>query len=80
MLVEIRVPEMGSDAKEAILVAWHKRPGDTVAKDEPIADVMTDKGNDEIVSPAAGTLKEARAAQDEQVAVGAVIATLEVSG
>lgn len=78
MLVEIKVPELGNEAKEAILVAWHKQPGDAVAKDEPIADVMTDKVNVEIVSPAAGTLKETRVAPDEQVAIGAVIATLEV--
>lgn len=79
MLVEIKVPDMGNDAKEAILVAWHKQPGDAVAKDEPIADVMTDKVNVEIVSPAAGTLKEARVAQDEAVAIGAVIATIEAA-
>lgn len=79
MLVDIKVPELGNEAKEAILVAWHKQPGDAVAKDEPIADVMTDKVNVEIVSPAAGTLKETRVAPDEQVAIGAVIATLEVS-
>lgn len=79
MLLEIRIPEMGNDAKEAILVAWHKQPGDAVAKDEPIADVMTDKVNVEIVSPAAGTLQEVRVAQDDAVAIGAVIATLEVT-
>lgn len=78
MLVEIKVPELGNEAKEAILVAWHKQPGDAVAKDEPVADVMTDKVNVEIVSPAAGILKETRVAPDEQVAIGAVIATLEV--
>jgi 2-oxoglutarate dehydrogenase E2 component (dihydrolipoamide succinyltransferase) len=79
MLVEIQVPEVGNDAKEAILVAWHKQPGDPVAKDEPIADVMTDKVNVEIVSPAAGILKETRVAADDPVAIGAVIATLEVA-
>lgn len=78
MLLEIRVPELGSDAKEVILVVWHRQPGDAVAKDEPLADVMTDKVNVEIASPATGTLKETRAAPDETVAVGAVIATLEV--
>ncbi len=77
MLIEIRVPEMGHDAKEAILVAWHKLPGDRVAADEPVADVMTDKVNIEIVSPSAGTLREHRVAPDEAIAVGAVIATLE---
>lgn len=79
MLLEIRIPEMGNEAKEVILVAWHKQPGDAVAKDEPIADVMTDKVNVEIVSPAAGTLQEVRVAQDDAVAIGAVIATLEVT-
>lgn len=79
MLMEIRVPELGSDAREAIFVAWHRQPGDLVGKDEPIADVMTDKVNVEIASPAAGTLKETRVAPDETVAVGAVIATLEVA-
>jgi 2-oxoglutarate dehydrogenase E2 component (dihydrolipoamide succinyltransferase) len=79
MLVEIKVPDMGNDAKEAILVAWHKQPGDAVATDEPIADVMTDKVNVEIVSPAPGTLKEVRAAQDDAVAIGAVIAILEAA-
>jgi len=79
MLLEIRVPEMGNDAREAILVAWHKQPGEAVAQDEPLADVMTDKVNIEIVSPAAGTLKETRAAPDETVPVGAVIALLELA-
>ena len=79
MLVEIRVPELGNEAREAILVAWHRQPGDAVAKDEPIADVMTDKVNLEIVSPAAGTIKEVLVAQDETVSVGRVIATLAVA-
>lgn len=79
MLIEIRVPEMGHEANEVIFVAWHKWPGDTVAAEEPIADVMTDKVNIEVVSPAAGTLKEQRAAPDEVIAVGAVVATLETA-
>ncbi len=79
MLIEIRVPEMGHEAKEAILVAWHKLPGESVAAGEPIADVMTDKVNIEVVSPAAGTLSEQRVAPDETIAVGAVIATLETT-
>ena len=46
---------------------------------EPVADVMTDKVNVEVESPANGTLVELRAAADETVAVGAVIATLETT-
>lgn len=79
MLIDIHVPELGHDAKEAIFVAWHKQPGDAVAADEAVADVMTDKVNIEIVSPAAGTLRQQRATPDETVAVGAVIATLETA-
>ncbi len=57
MLIEIRVPELGHDAKEAILVVWHRQPGDAVAAGDPVADVMTDKVNVEVASPASGTLR-----------------------
>lgn len=77
MLVEIRVPEVGNDAREVILVAWHRQPGDALAEGDPVADVMTDKVNVEIAAPAAGVLAAQLVARDEPVAVGAVIATLE---
>lgn len=79
MLIEIRVPALGHDATEAILVTWHRQAGDTVTAGEPLADVMTDKVNVEVESPAAGRLVELRAAPDDRVAVGAVIATLEAA-
>lgn len=77
MPIEIRVPEMGHEAKEAIVVAWHKQPGEAVAAGEPLVDVMTDKVNVEVASPTAGILKEQCAAADDTVAVGSVIAVLE---
>jgi 2-oxoglutarate dehydrogenase E2 component (dihydrolipoamide succinyltransferase) len=77
MPIEIRIPEMGHEAKEAIVVAWHKQPGEAVAAGEPLVDVMTDKVNVEVTSPTAGILKEQRAAADDTVAVGSVIAVLE---
>jgi pyruvate/2-oxoglutarate dehydrogenase complex dihydrolipoamide acyltransferase (E2) component len=79
MLIEIRVPEIGHDAKEAILVAWHRQPGDALAAGDPVADVMTDKVNVEVASPAAGILKEQCVALDATIPVGAVIATLEAA-
>lgn len=69
MLIEIRVPRLGNDAKEAILVAWHKQRGDAVVADESLADVMTDQVNVEITSPATGVLREARATPDQMVAI-----------
>lgn len=77
MLIDIRVPDMGHDAKEAILVAWHRQPGDTLAEGDPVADVMTDKVNVEVASPAAGVLRAHCVALDATIPVGAVIATLE---
>lgn len=79
MLIEVRVPELGHEAKDAILVVWHRQAGDAVAAGDPLADVMTDKVNVEVASPAAGTLRELRAAPDDKVPVGAVIAMLEVT-
>jgi len=77
MLIEIRVPEVGHEAKEVIVVAWHRQPGDTLAEGDALLDVMTDKVNVEIPAPAAGVLRAQLAARDDTVAVGAVIATLE---
>lgn len=79
MPIEIRVPEVGHDAREVILVAWHKKPGDAVSAGEAVADVMTDKVNVEIAAPAAGVLAAQLVACDETVPVGAVIATLEAA-
>ena len=50
----IRVPDIGEGIAEVELVAWHVQPGDVVAEDQPIADVMTDKATVEIPSPVAG--------------------------
>jgi len=79
MLIEIRVPEVGHDAKEVIIVAWHKQPGETLAEGDAVADVMTDKVNVEIAAPAAGVLGAQLFARDDTVPVGAVIATLETT-
>jgi 2-oxoisovalerate dehydrogenase E2 component (dihydrolipoyl transacylase) len=50
----IKVPDVGEGIAEVELVAWHVQPGDTVAEDQALADVMTDKASVEIPSPVAG--------------------------
>ena len=54
----IKVPDVGEGIAEVELVAWHVAPGDAVAEDQVIADVMTDKANVQIPSPVAGRVLE----------------------
>lgn len=77
MIVDVKVPELGENVQEAVIVAWHKQLGDAVAQGEPLLEVMTDKVNVEVECPANGTLRELRANPDDMVKIGAVIATIE---
>ena len=76
----IRVPDIGEGIAEVELVAWHVQPGDMVAEDQAIADVMTDKASVEIPSPVAGKLLSLGCAVGEFIAVGAELVRLEVEG
>jgi len=59
---EIRVPQLPESVADATLVAWHKQPGDTVKRDENLADLETDKVVLEVPAPANGVLKELKIA------------------
>ncbi|WP_224813705.1 2-oxoglutarate dehydrogenase complex dihydrolipoyllysine-residue succinyltransferase [Hasllibacter sp. MH4015] len=76
MSVEIRVPTLGESVTEATVATWFKKPGDTVAVDEMLCELETDKVTVEVPSPAAGTLGEIVAAEGETVGVDALLATL----
>ena len=58
MPVEILMPELGESVHEGTVSRWLKKVGDSVKEDEPIVEIMTDKVNTELPSPAAGVLKE----------------------
>ena len=51
MTTEIRVPQLPESVADATLVAWHKQPGDTVKRDENLADLETDKVVLEVPAP-----------------------------
>jgi pyruvate dehydrogenase E2 component (dihydrolipoamide acetyltransferase) len=70
------MPKMGDSMEEGTLLRWMKREGDTVALDEMIAEVETDKASVEIPSPEAGTISKILVQEGETVAVGAVIAMI----
>ena len=76
----IRVPDIGEGIAEVELVAWHVQPGDVVAEDQPIADVMTDKATVEIPSPVAGKVLALGSAVGQSIAVGSELVRLEVEG
>ena len=76
MPVSVTLPALGESVTEGTVTRWLKQVGDTVATDEPLLEVSTDKVDTEIPSPAAGTLLEIKVAEDETVEVGAELATI----
>lgn len=76
----IRVPDIGEGIAEVELVQWLVQPGDTVAEDQHLADVMTDKATVEVPSPVAGRVLQLGGAVGQVLAVGAELVRLEVDG
>jgi 2-oxoisovalerate dehydrogenase E2 component (dihydrolipoyl transacylase) len=76
----IKMPDIGEGIAEVELVAWHVKPGDTVAEDQPIADVMTDKATVEIPSPVSGRITWVGGEAGTTFSVGAEIVKIEVDG
>ncbi|GHD01239.1 hypothetical protein GCM10007320_59420 [Pseudorhodoferax aquiterrae] len=76
----IKMPDIGEGIAEVELVEWRVQPGDTVAEDQILADVMTDKATVEIPSPVAGTVLELGGQPGALLAVGAELIRLEVAG
>src|SRR5580765_317038 len=73
-MAEVRMPKMGDSMEEGTILRWIKREGDSIAVDESIAEVETDKANVEIPAEEAGTLTKIVVSEGHTVAVGAVIA------
>ncbi|PIS64920.1 2-oxoglutarate dehydrogenase, E2 component, dihydrolipoamide succinyltransferase [Corynebacterium striatum] len=80
MAHSVVMPELGESVTEGTITQWLKSVGDTVAVDEPLLEVSTDKVDTEIPSPVAGTILEIKAEEDETVDVGAVIAIIGDEG
>jgi 2-oxoglutarate dehydrogenase E2 component (dihydrolipoamide succinyltransferase) len=78
--IEIRLPKMGESVTEATITNWLKNIGDSVALDEPLVEVATDKVDNELPSEAAGTLVKQCFQKDEVAQVGDVIAILSTDG
>ncbi len=80
MSVDVVMPDFGNDSKGGTVVAWHKQAGERVAAGELLVEVMTDKVNVEVESPASGTLSEILVQADDDAPVGAAIARITEGG
>ena len=77
MSTEVRVPTLGESVTEATVATWFKKAGDSVAVDEMLCELETDKVTVEAPSPVAGVLKEIIAAEGETVEANALLAIVE---
>src|SRR5215472_12373571 len=66
-----KLPDLGEGTVEAEIVAWHVKPGDVVAEDDVIVEVMTDKAAVEVPSPVSGKVVSTTGNPGESVPVGA---------
>ncbi|HEU4657339.1 MAG TPA: multifunctional oxoglutarate decarboxylase/oxoglutarate dehydrogenase thiamine pyrophosphate-binding subunit/dihydrolipoyllysine-residue succinyltransferase subunit [Capillimicrobium sp.] len=75
--VQVTMPQMGESVTEGTILEWHVKEGDTVAVDDVLVEVSTDKVDAEVPSPAAGTVVAVVAPEGETVSVGAVLCEIE---
>src|ERR1700689_100182 len=77
MTIEVRVPQLPESVADATLVAWHKKPGDAVVRDENLVDLETDKVVLEVPAPVAGVLKEIKLTDGTTVTSGQLLAVID---
>ena len=77
---ELKLPKMGESVAEATVTNWLKNVGDTIAMDEPVLEIATDKVDSDVPSEVSGTLVEILFKVDDVVQVGQTIAIIETDG
>ena len=70
MAVTVTMPQLGETVTEGTILSWAKQPGDTIAEDEVLLEISTDKVDTEVPSPAAGVIREILVAEGTTVSVG----------
>ncbi|CAN5411924.1 hypothetical protein BH11ARM2_BH11ARM2_15010 [soil metagenome] len=80
MAVEILMPELGESVHEGTVSRWLKKVGDFVKEDEPVVEIMTDKVNTELPSPASGILTQILIKEGDPVEVFAAMGVIEPEG
>jgi 2-oxoglutarate dehydrogenase E2 component (dihydrolipoamide succinyltransferase) len=80
MLIEVKVPQLSESVAEATLLAWHKKQGEAVKRDENLIDIETDKVVLELPAPADGVLVSILKGDKGIVVAGEVIARIDTEG
>ena len=76
-IVDLIMPKLGESIVEATILKWHKRPGDSVAMDETVLDIATDKVDSEVPSTTDGIITEILYNENDVVPIGEVIARIK---
>src|SRR5229473_8305638 len=77
MAIDVTMPQMGESVVEGTITKWLVKEGDTVAEDQPLVEISTDKVDTEIPSPGAGRIAKIVAEEGQTLAVGAKLAVIE---
>ncbi|MFP5407167.1 MAG: biotin/lipoyl-containing protein, partial [Gammaproteobacteria bacterium] len=77
--IEVKVPDIG-DFKDVPVVTVMVKAGDTIAKDDPIVELESDKATMEVPAPEGGTVKEVKVKEGDKVAEGVLLLLLEAAG
>ena len=80
MLIEVKVPQLSESVAEATLLAWHKKQGEAVKRDENLIDIETDKVVLELPAPADGVLVSIVKGDKSTVVAGEIIARIDTEG
>ena len=80
MATEIKLPELGENIEEGVVVNVLVSAGDSIAEEDSIIEIETDKATMEVPSPAAGVVKEISVAAGETIRVGQVLLVLDSEG
>ncbi|MCE6951239.1 2-oxoglutarate dehydrogenase complex dihydrolipoyllysine-residue succinyltransferase [Cereibacter sphaeroides] len=79
-MIDVMVPALGESVSEATVSTWFKKPGDTVAQDEMLCELETDKVSVEVPAPASGVLAEILVTEGTTVAAGSKLALISTDG
>jgi 2-oxoglutarate dehydrogenase E2 component (dihydrolipoamide succinyltransferase) len=79
MLIDVTVPQLGESVTEGTITKWRVKEGDVVTKDQPIAEIATDKADSELPAPVGGRVMKLLAKEGDVVPVRTVICQIDDS-
>ena len=78
--MEWTLPDLGEGVQEGEILKWLAKAGDTIAMDQPLLEIMTDKATVELPAPVGGILKNIKVKPGDVVKIKSVLATIEAKG